>query len=50
MITKLYECRGGGIVVDEEKETQVEEQDNNKHNEQKLKPSISPNKDFYYVW
>lgn len=37
-------------MVDEEKETQVEEQDNNKHNEQKLKPSISPDKDFYYVW
>lgn len=35
-------------MADEEKEKQeIVEQENN---EQKPKPSISPNKDFYYVW
>lgn len=33
-------------MADEEKQETVEQEDK----EQKPKPSISPNKDFYYVW
>lgn len=35
-------------MADEEKNTQINEEQ--EENEQKPKPSISPNKDFYYVW
>lgn len=34
------------MAADEEKDKNLEEQDK----EQKPKPSISPNKDFYFVW
>lgn len=35
------------MAADEEKNTEIEEQEDK---EQKPKPSISPNKDFYFVW
>ena len=38
--------------VMDEKEIEITEEQNNEDNskEQKPKPSISPNKDFYFVW
>lgn len=38
------------VIILEDKENNTPKNEEQEDNEQKPKPSIGPNKDFYYVW